>query len=182
MKELVVFIDSGDTLVDESTEVYENKDVVARAELFPGAAEALRCMKQAGYQVVLVADGLDRSFENVYRQPGLRDCFDGWVVSGTVGECKPSPLMFRTAMQAMGLTDRDRERIVMIGNNLERDIVGANRMGLHSILASYSPRYVMQPSCREQVPEYVAASPAEIPALVDMLDMQVKNRKILEAR
>ena len=27
----------------------------------------------------------------------------------------------------------------MIGNNLKRDIVGANRMGITSILASYSP-------------------------------------------
>ena len=42
MKELIIFIDSGDTLVDESTEIRPDGQIVEKAGLFAGAAEALR--------------------------------------------------------------------------------------------------------------------------------------------
>ena len=38
--------------------------------------------------------------------------------------------------EAAGLTGRDKKRILMVGNNLSRDILGANRTGLYSILVS----------------------------------------------
>ena len=178
MKELIIFIDSGDTLVDESTEIRPDGQIVEKAGLFAGAAEALRRMKASGYRIALVADGLNQSFENVYKQHGLRDCFDAWIISETVGEEKPSRRMFQAAMEQMGLTDRDKARIVMIGNNLERDILGANRMGIHSILAGYSPRYRMTPFRAEETPEYTAHSPDEIPKLVDALELQIKAERL----
>ncbi len=178
-RDLVIFIDSGDTLVDESTEIRDAQDNVARADLFPGAADTLRTLHRQGYTIALVADGTRTSFDNVYRQHGLEACFDARAISGDLGQVKPSAIMFRAAMQALGLTDGDLYRIVMIGNNLGRDIVGANRMGITSILASYSPRYVMRPADAEQVPDYVVASPAELVPLLDELDRQVRNRRVL---
>ena len=65
----------------------------------------------------------------------------------------------------------------MIGNNLERDIVGANRMGITSVLAGYSPRYRMKPENEEETPDYVVCDPSEIPALIEMLDKQMENKK-----
>ena len=57
----------------------------------------------------------------------------------------------------------------MIGNNLERDIRGANAMGFNSILAAYSPRYRMSPACPEEQPDFVAEEPAQILKLVESL-------------
>ena len=54
-------------------------------------------------------------------------------MSEVVGKQKPEPIMFETALQKMGLTEADKPRIVMIGNNLKKDIAGANRMGVTSI-------------------------------------------------
>ena len=72
MKQLIVFIDSGDTLINEDTEVQDARDVVLRAEMLPGAKEMLLQLKASGYPVALVADGLAESFENVYGQHGVR--------------------------------------------------------------------------------------------------------------
>lgn len=129
MKDLIVFIDSGDTLVDESTEIRDERGVVLRAELIPGAADALRRLRREGYRIALVADGLRDSFDNVYRQHGLEGIFEVRAISEDLGARKPHPVMFGTAMERMGLTEQDKSRIVMVGNHLERDIAGANPDG-----------------------------------------------------
>ena len=177
-RRLIVFIDSGDTIVDESTEIVKH-GIVQTAEAIEGAVEALLSLANEGFRICLVADGNLQSFTNVFRILGIEDVFEAKTVSESVGFQKPHERMFRTAMKAMNLTDDDRDRIVMIGNNLKRDIAGANRMGITSILLSYSPRYDMHPETREEIPDYVVAFPREIPPLLGMLDQQLQNRKIL---
>jgi putative hydrolase of the HAD superfamily len=177
-RRLIIFIDSGDTIVDESTEIMKN-GIVQTAKAIEGAVETLVSLADKGFRICLVADGNLRSFTNVFRILGIEDIFEAKIVSESVGVQKPHKRMFRTAMKAMNLTDDDRNRIVMIGNNLKRDIAGANRMGITSILLSYSPRYVMQPETEEEIPDYVVALPREIPPLLEVLDQQLQNRKIL---
>ncbi|MBQ7370309.1 MAG: HAD family hydrolase, partial [Blautia sp.] len=66
-KRLIIFIDSGDTLVDESSEIRKVPGgVVYEASLVPGAADALRELKAQGYRIALVADGLTESFYHSY--------------------------------------------------------------------------------------------------------------------
>ena len=178
-KELIVFIDCGDTIVDESTQVFAENGDVLKADLIPGAGEMLRRLHGEGYRLALVADGRAVSFLNIFRELGLSHIFESWTISEEVGVCKPDERMFRTAMAKMKLKDDDLYRIVMIGNNLKRDVVGANRMGIASILLSFSPRYAMQPEAEEEVPDYVAAMPCEIPGIICHLELQVKNRRIL---
>ncbi|MDF2800728.1 MAG: hydrolase [Anaerocolumna sp.] len=179
MKDLIVFIDSGDTLIDESTEIRDKEGTVIHADLFTGAGETLAKLYENGFTIALVADGTKASFDNVYDENQLDYCFKAKAISGELGEEKPAPIMFRHAMEELGLTDEDKKRIVMIGNNLKRDIVGANRMGITSILISYSPRYVMQPENAEENPDYVVAKPSELIGLLEQLDLQIKNKKIL---
>lgn len=59
---LAICLDSGDTLVDEGTEIKDEQEVVLQAELIPGAAELLHALKARGYPVALVADGPAGSF------------------------------------------------------------------------------------------------------------------------
>lgn len=140
MRDLVIFIDSGDTLIDEATQVFEN-DGIVKASFIPGGRSFLLKLHQEVFLIALVADGKHQNFLNIYAEPEVRSCFDAWVVSELVGEHKPSALMFETAMKALGLSDADKRRIVMIGNHLARDVRGANEMGLTSIWFDWSPRY-----------------------------------------
>jgi len=179
MRDAIIFLDSGDTLVDESTEIRDEKEVVTSAEFFPGVDEVLKKLKQDGFRIALVADGLVKSFENIYRQHKMEDYFECRAISEVVGSCKPGKDMFLTAMEEMGLTEEDKESIIMIGNNLERDIIGANRMGMISVLAGYSPRYRMKPENREEIPDYVVCSPTELIGVVEMTDAQLANKRRL---
>lgn len=173
-KNLILFTDSGDTLIDESTQVYDEKGIVTRAEFIPGAGEVLAALCEEGFRIALVADGEWDSFQNVYRENGMGHCFEQWIVSEVVGEQKPGRSMFDAAMQKMGLTDADKPRIVMIGNNLKKDIAGANRYGITSIWLDWSPRYFHTAEEPDWRPDYIVKTPKELKCLLDSLERRLE--------
>ncbi len=79
-KNLIIFTDSGDTIIDEGTQVYDDRGIVMEADFIPGAGEMLAQLKEEGYRIALVADGEWESFQNVYRKNGLGYCFEEWIV------------------------------------------------------------------------------------------------------
>ena len=57
-KQLVIFIDSGDTIIDESTEIRNEEGIVIHADTIPGAAETLRTLYESGYTIALGRRGI----------------------------------------------------------------------------------------------------------------------------
>lgn len=174
-KKLIIFTDSGDTLIDEATQVRNERGIVLRADFIPGAGEMLKNLHDEGFTIALVADGEWESFQNVFRENGLGYCFDAWVVSEVVGLQKPAAIMFETAYEKLGLREADKKRIVMIGNNLKKDIAGANRQGLISVWLDWSPRYFHTVEEPDWQPDYTVKTPAELYALLHQLNDRLEN-------
>lgn len=174
-KKLILFIDSGDTIIDESTQQYlkEKPEIVQKAGFIEDAGRVVETLHLNGYPIVLVADGMEESFRNVYRENGLRRCFDGWVVSETVGVEKPQHAMFQAAMDALRLSREDKGRIVMIGNNLKKDVAGANWFGIISIWLDWSPRYFHSFEQEDWIPDYTIKHPAQLPRLLKELEEEL---------
>lgn len=172
-KELIIWIDSGDTIINEETEIRDEHGIVIHAEVIEGADKALKALYEAGYTIALVADGDVQSFHNVYEENQLGYCFHTRTISEIVGQQKPSPRMFEDAMLKNNLAQEDKQRIVMVGNNVKRDIAGANRFGITSILMDWSPRYDMTPREPDQVPDYIIHSPSELPPLINKLNHKI---------
>ena len=174
---LIIFTDVGDTIIDEGTEVRRVPcGVVYHAKCIPGAKETLLELHRRGYTIVMVADGLVESFHNTMTENGLDDIFSARIISEAIGAEKPDGRMFRAAMDALGLTDRDKNRIVMVGNNVKRDILGANRAGLHSVLLTWSNRRSFDEDGPEEHPEFKIARPEELIPLLARLEEDVKER------
>ncbi|WP_297106350.1 HAD family hydrolase [uncultured Devosia sp.] len=166
-----VLLDCGDTLVDERTEEKEpGSEVVLRGELIPGAAETMRALKDAGYRLVLVADGPRQSFVNLLGHHQLWDLFDAHVISEDVGALKPDARMFDTALEAVGLDRSDSWRCVMVGNNLSRDIKGAKALGIISVFMAWSSLRSHVAADISEHPDYTIRSPEELPALLEQLE------------
>ena len=174
MKKLVIFTDIGDTIIDEGTEVYGGlRGIVTAADCIPGAKETFLKLYEEGYPIVMVADGRVQSFHNTMEQNGLDHIFSAWIISQEVGEGKPSPLMFQAAMDAMGLKEEDKRRVIMVGNNLKRDILGANLFGIASVLIDWAPRRSMIPECEEEKPAYIIHTPEELLPLAEKLEAEM---------
>lgn len=163
-----IFFDCGDTLVDEGTEIKrtDGSDVVLRAELLPGAETVLKDLIDLGYRLCLVADGPRETFENVLKPAGLWGLFEAHVISGDIGVRKPDARMFEIARDRMGLTAEMAPFVPMIGNNLDRDILGANRAGHPSVFFNWSPRRRRVPNGPQDTPTLqVSSLSALVPTL-----------------
>jgi HAD superfamily hydrolase (TIGR01549 family) len=166
---LAICFDFGDTLADEATEIKDETQTTLRAELIPGAAELLRELKARGFPLALVADGRPGTYRNVLQQHGVYDLFDVFAISEEVGAEKPDPRMFEHALQQLGIGPEEYGRVIMVGNHLERDVKGANRLGLISVWLDWAPRRPKVPAGEWEVPRYTIKEPLQLLALLSQL-------------
>ncbi|MFD0678694.1 MULTISPECIES: HAD family hydrolase [unclassified Paenibacillus] len=176
-KKLIIFLDCGDTIIDEGTEIRDEHDIVIQANVIPGADVMVRTLAERGYTLAIVADGYAQSFKNILTQNGLYDYFTTMVYSETVKAYKPSPRMFKAAIGALDLSEQDCSRIIMVGNNLSRDVKGANQMGIRSVFLSWTPRYPKLHADDSEIPDYTISEPLELIDLAEKLNQQLENRK-----
>lgn len=168
-KEIILFFDCGDTIIDEGTEIKNGKDVAIDGELIPGSDELIRILADEGYTMALVADGYTDTFKNLLGKFDLYRYFSSYAISEEVGADKPDKRMFEKALNELSIPEEKREQVWMIGNNLERDIKGANQSGLTSVWLDWAPRRSKVPADKWEVPDYIIKNPLEL------LDLLKKN-------
>ena len=166
-------------MIDEGSQVFDDRGIVTGADFIPGAEQVLKGLYGEGYRIALVADGEWESFRNVYRENGCGYCFEQWIVSDVVGHQKPHAGMFDAAMEKMGLRETDKPRIVMIGNNLKKDIAGANRYGITSVWLDWSPRYFHAAEEPDWQPDYTVKTPQELYELICRLEGDLEKAEAL---
>ncbi|BAC14583.1 HAD family hydrolase [Oceanobacillus iheyensis] len=62
--------------------------------------------------------------------PELVPYFEHIIISGDVGVGKPDTVIFDVALSKLNVSSED---VLMVGDNLHTDIIGANRHGIHSV-------------------------------------------------
>lgn len=83
------------------------------------------------YRLVLITNGSpDLQNTKLTITPELAPYFDHIVISGGYGKGKPDRGIFEHALSLMSL---QKEEAVMVGDNLNTDILGANRAGIKSV-------------------------------------------------
>jgi putative hydrolase of the HAD superfamily len=170
-----IFLDCGDTLVDEATEVKNELGVSLRADLIPGADELMHELKRRRYPLALVADGPADTFTNNLAPYGLYDLFHVYAISEWLGVDKPHPKIFKHALSLLDIEPADYGKVVMVGNNLERDVKGANRLGLISVWLDWSPRRSKIPADESEVPQFTIKKPLELLDILDQLEQRFAN-------
>lgn len=161
-----VLFDWGDTLMRVFPE-YEGPMVTwPRVEAAPHAAEVLAALQsqwllalatnaeastEADIRAALARVGLDRWLDKIY-------CFRG------VGYKKSSPAFFAQVLADLGL---DPRQVVMVGDDFEADVLGANRCGIRALWLNVQSAEVRQGECYSTIHD-LRALPAALTELVDM--------------
>ena len=70
-----VLHDSGDRLIDENAQVFREDEIVRQADPIPGGDRLVAEPRRGGFLAALVADWLDKSFENVHKALEFLDLF-----------------------------------------------------------------------------------------------------------
>jgi HAD superfamily hydrolase (TIGR01549 family) len=168
-KIVAICLDCGDTLIDEATEE-KTGEVSLRADLIEGADELMHELKRRGYPLALVADGPTATFTNNLSPYGLYSLFDAYGISEELGVLKPDSKMFHHALDQLDIPQEDYGKVVMVGNNLGRDIKGANDLGIISVWLDWSPRRSKVPADASEKPQYTIKNPMELITVLDSIE------------
>lgn len=99
----------------------------------PGALELVGRVHASGLPIGVLTNGPADIQRLKLEQLGASECFAATVVSGEVGLGKPDPAVFRVVSDALGVAPADA---VMIGDSWNRDVEGAESVGMRSIWIS----------------------------------------------
>jgi putative hydrolase of the HAD superfamily len=171
LKIAAILFDLGDVIMQEETEFKDAEMNTQHADLVEGMADALRELKSRGYKFGLVADTRPMTAWNVLHQHNLYDLFDTLAISEEVGCEKPDRRMFLYALDKLNILPHDYQRVLMIGNNIKRDVRGANQVGIGSVWFHWNERYAHAND--GSVPTYTVHTARELLELID----QIENEK-----
>ena len=87
---------------------------------------------RSGWRIGVLTNGVPAIQHRKVTALGLRACVDTVVFASECGQKtgKPDPAAFRTVLARLGVPP---ERSVFVGDDLQADIAGARRVGLHTI-------------------------------------------------
>jgi putative hydrolase of the HAD superfamily len=131
-------------------------------ETYPGVPAVLDTMRERGYRLGIVSDWVS-GLLGILRHLGLTRSFDWVLASGLIGASKPSPSLYRLAVQRAGT---GAERMLHVGDSYYADILGARTVGVDAILIDWRRRRL--PTL--DVP--VIHDLAELPPLLERRDLE----------
>jgi putative hydrolase of the HAD superfamily len=103
----------------------------------PGTKEVLAAAKQK-YRLGVISNSDGHMAERL-ETLGLGEFFEHVIDSGNVGHEKPAPQIFQAALAAMSVA---ADRAVYIGDIYSIDYLGAQNVGMHSVLMDIARAYV----------------------------------------
>lgn len=97
--------------------------------LFEGTIEVLNYLFSK-YKMHIITNGFEEVQLLKLKKSEILHFFNKVITSESVGVKKPNPIIFNHALE---ITETTAEKSVMIGDNLEADIEGAQQIGMHTI-------------------------------------------------
>ncbi|MFI5307155.1 MAG: HAD family hydrolase [Polyangiales bacterium] len=118
-------LEVSDRLADRFTRLRDEE-----MHLFPDAHAILDALKQTGVRLALVTNGPSELQRGKIARFDLERRFDHIQIEGEHGFGKPDARAYLHAMQMLAVTASDTW---MVGDNLEWEVAGPQRLGIHAV-------------------------------------------------
>jgi HAD superfamily hydrolase (TIGR01509 family) len=110
---------------------------VRASRLYPGAHHLLEELHRTRLRLGMISNATSHQLiEDIVTRHGIVRYFDPVVSSAGFGRTKPHPAIFTRVLAAWGLPSAS---VVMVGDTLRADILGAAALGMRSILVDIEP-------------------------------------------
>jgi putative hydrolase of the HAD superfamily len=107
------------------------KERKQRSYVYEDTYQTLDQLKAQGFTLLLLTNGSpDLQKTKLQNEPKLAPYFDQIVISGSFGVGKPDPAIYQHALSLLDLSASD---VLMVGDRLTTDILGANCTGIPSV-------------------------------------------------
>jgi putative hydrolase of the HAD superfamily len=159
-----IFFDLGDTLVIE--EDVENKHLweveLHKVPYLDGVLQELKKRYKLGI-ITNTSTSTEEHVRSALQKIGIERYFDTIVTSVDVGYEKPDKRIFLVALMNLGI---EASEAVMVGNRISKDILGANRLGIKSILYKWNNRYTDTITSNLEKPDCTINSLRKLPPIL----------------
>ena len=115
---------------DYFDEVYEAFGRAEAWEIYPEVPEVLQQLRSQGYELGVISN-FDTRFFDIVRALRLEHFFDSVTISSLAGSAKPSPQIFRHALDQHVV---EPEEAMHVGDDPKEDFEGATDVGLSGVL------------------------------------------------
>ena len=105
----------------------------SKSGVVEGAHELMDYLRNRGYRMHMTSNGFHEVQYKKLAACGLQDYFDTIILSEDAGVNKPSPQYFSYALRVSGA---ERQTTLMIGDNLNTDVLGALNAGIDAMLVN----------------------------------------------
>lgn len=121
-------------------------------KLYDGIEDLLDSLKKAGANIYLLTNAQRAFTWDELGILGIRDKFDGIVISSDEECCKPDSAFFNVMLNRYNL---DPKETIMVGNDPTADILGAVGVGLDSLYihTNISPELTEEPKSTYYIPD-----------------------------
>ena len=106
------------------------------SRLMPHAKEILTYLRPK-YKMYILSNGFTELQSRKMQSAGIAHYFDGMILSEDIGVNKPNPAIFTHALR---VAESTAEESLMIGDNYEVDIEGAQRVGIDQVFYNISKK------------------------------------------
>ncbi len=165
-----VLFDLGDTLIVEEA-VGGRHLWEVELQKIPYVDEVLRELKQR-YKLGIITNttvSREKQVRMALKRIGLEQYFDVILTSVDAGYDKPDEKIFLKALEALSVQP---EEAVMVGNRIGTDIVGANRIGMKTVLFRWNERYPEEAESSSEQPTHTISSLKELPKVLSKFEKE----------
>ena len=132
-----------------------------RSSLYPGVAEGVAYLKQAGFRLGCVTNKAEQFTVPLLKDLGIYDNFEVVVSGDTLPKKKPDPMPLLHAAEVMGVK---AEQSMMLGDSMS-DVKAARAAGFQIVCMSYGYNHGID--IRDSNPDAVIDSMAELQGLLE---------------
>jgi HAD superfamily hydrolase (TIGR01549 family) len=137
---------------------------------YPQAQATLLQLSEQGYRLALISNATDDALiQRLVDRFDFRKWFDVAFTSAGVGLRKPHPAIFE---KVLGQWDFPASQVVMIGDTLRFDVLGAHNSGLKGILAAWDLYPDYDVGGDHVVPDATASNLSDLPEVIASLSAQ----------
>lgn len=145
----------------------------------PGAAALLDTLRRAGLRLGLISNAQFYTPSVLHAALGgerwVRELFRGPLVfSYALGEAKPGPRLFRTALTALEEWGIGPEAVLYVGNDMLNDVWAASRVGMRTCLFAGDKRSLRlrseDPRCAKLQPDATVCRMGEIAEILGLAE------------
>lgn len=125
---------SGNEKLARSMDAFFLDRLPTRTLLFPYAIEILEYLRSKGYALHLITNGFETVQHSKLKYSGLSVFFEKVITSEGSNSLKPHKQIFEYALYKTGATESES---IMLGDDIEADIVGAKNAGIDQVYINH---------------------------------------------